>query len=889
MSEGYSHERRTALVSGESDYYDRALDSAIALAALNFLLGLGTLVGTVGLDTGGTALTDVMLAVSTAGVGGVGLVAACTVLNVVEIPSQRVRGLGVGFVAGLALLTVLSTLPGVNLQTLLGSVLLLDGLAVGVAGIASRTDIVETEPSASAGALAGSLFGAIGFVLGIALNGILFGGNVPVVLTGLGFGTALAILTVFPREDVGSTLPTGLVVSLLGLVVAGGVVQAGWSWKPTVPMNGGLTGNVVVSLFVVLGSLLAGWAAAKSRARYGARGRQYGSFLVIYLNAAMTVLVMVSIVAFVVVRGLHYTFHGFTIGALSGLVILSPALIAALSYARRPAGTADWHGGVRQTVRVLPLAVVGALASFLISLAVRGEPFVHRFTYTIMENRQERALQTAFTVTPELTVGTVVVAVPGLLLFAYFFRKYESLTGVGRRISHQSTVQRALVFAVGALFALTTSLLLAGPLPFGIPVGETLGYAAVVAAAFAAVVLSLIAVGGSLIGEGTLAERAQRNAQFVKVGLFGGLALLTAAVALQPTTVTTPSVAGSNLIPASATLAGVASLSVAAVATLARRATGTGNAEQRLTRRLLAAEIRLGLATATGFVVLIAGHVATTDAPFTVAGLTVSDGGTLSWPMVLLSEIPLGAEPGGILPAVVGTVWIVVGASLFAVPLGVGAAVFLTEYAEQGRFTALVEITTNALWSTPSVVFGLFGAAFLLPRLGDSPSLMAAMITLGFMLLPLVLITSREAIKSVPDEYRDASAALGVTKWETIRSVVLPAAVPGVITGVILGVGRIAGETAPLILVLGVGDAGQPVDVLGSFRFVGHPPFISNGALLEASKALPKQVWAVIAAGVSGSPSKGWSTALLLLAVVLSFYLVGILTRRYFRRKLDYE
>jgi len=164
------------------------------------------------------------------------------------------------------------------------------------------------------------------------------------------------------------------------------------------------------------------------------------------------------------------------------------------------------------------------------------------------------------------------------------------------------------------------------------------------------------------------------------------------------------------------------------------------------------------------------------------------------------------------------------------------------------------------------------------------------MLVLGFMLLPLVLITSREAIKSVPDEYRDASAALGVSKWETVKSVVLPAAVPGVITGVILGVGRIAGETAPLILVLGSTlNETSAVDVLGAFKFVGHPPFVANDMLLSSSPAVPTQIWAIISAGVAGSTSMGWGSALVLLLIVLTFYAVGIVTRTYFRKKLNYE
>jgi phosphate transport system permease protein len=256
------------------------------------------------------------------------------------------------------------------------------------------------------------------------------------------------------------------------------------------------------------------------------------------------------------------------------------------------------------------------------------------------------------------------------------------------------------------------------------------------------------------------------------------------------------------------------------------------------------------------------------------------------WPFVM-EGFTLGPAINGVLPAIVGTVWLVVGAIIFAVPLGVGAAVFLTEYAEQGRFTRLIEVSTNGLWSTPSIVYGLFGLAFLVPRLGNTNSILAGQFVLGFMLLPLVVITSREALKSVPDEYRDASAALGVGKWETIKSVVVPAAMPGIITGIILGVGRIAGETAPILLV----TSGSPFPsrapaVLGSFQFTATPPFVSNPELLQASSALPYQLFAVITAGVGENISFAWGTALVLLLVVLSFYAIGIVSRIYFRRRL---
>jgi phosphate transport system permease protein len=273
---------------------------------------------------------------------------------------------------------------------------------------------------------------------------------------------------------------------------------------------------------------------------------------------------------------------------------------------------------------------------------------------------------------------------------------------------------------------------------------------------------------------------------------------------------------------------------------------------------------------------------------------------TVVWPVewpFLMNGASLFTDITGVFPAIVGTVWLVVGAVVLAVPLGVGAAVFLTEYAEQGRFTRVVEVATNALWSTPSIVFGLFGAAFLVPRFTPQPqkSLLSGMITLGFMLLPLVVITAREAMIAVPDEYRDASAALGVSKWQTIRSVVLPAAMPGIVTGVILGVGRIAGETAPLLLTMGGGSfvpAGQRATVINSFQLSLSPPFVTNPELTQATTALPYQLYQVVltgtgeTAGVNDILAFGWGTALILLVVVLSFYAIGILTRQYFRRKL---
>ncbi|MFC7235157.1 phosphate ABC transporter permease PstA [Halosegnis marinus] len=312
--------------------------------------------------------------------------------------------------------------------------------------------------------------------------------------------------------------------------------------------------------------------------------------------------------------------------------------------------------------------------------------------------------------------------------------------------------------------------------------------------------------------------------------------------------------------------------------------------------------VLVGFTVLQGFTPMMDGfRVGLGVGPATTVGLFGVELFTVVWPVdwpFVMNGVGLTNDFNGVLPAIVGTVWLVVGSVLFAVPLGIGAAVFLTEYAERGRFTQVVEVATNGLWSTPSIVFGLFGAAFLVPRFGNTKSLLAGMLTLAFMLLPLVVITSREAMLAVPDEYRDASAALGVSKWQTVRSVVLPAALPGVVTGIILGVGRIAGETAPILLTMTSAPflgAQQRADVIGGFELSWGPPFVANEALLQATSALPYQLYGLITAGVGRSSGLEdietfrWATALVLLVVVLSFYAVGIGARYYFRSKLRHD
>jgi len=159
-------------------------------------------------------------------------------------------------------------------------------------------------------------------------------------------------------------------------------------------------------------------------------------------------------------------------------------------------------------------------------------------------------------------------------------------------------------------------------------------------------------------------------------------------------------------------------------------------------------------------------------------------------------------EDGGILPAIVGTLILVIVALLFAMPIGVGAAIFLTEFTKKGKLTSIIFTAADSLNAVPSIVFGLFGLAIFISYLKVGPILLAAGLTLGLMILPTIIRTSEVAIKSIPRSEKEGSYALGATKLQTIRRIVLPGALPGIVTGAILGLGRAAGETAPIIFLV---------------------------------------------------------------------------------------
>jgi len=225
---------------------------------------------------------------------------------------------------------------------------------------------------------------------------------------------------------------------------------------------------------------------------------------------------------------------------------------------------------------------------------------------------------------------------------------------------------------------------------------------------------------------------------------------------------------------------------------------------------------------------------------------------------------------GGIMPAIVGTLYLTVGAIVVALPLGVVSAIYLTEYAKQGRFMRIIRIGVNCLAGVPSVVFGLFGLGFFVVFLKFGSSILAGALTLGILILPTIIGAAEEALKAVPQTFREASLALGVSKWRTISRIVLPSALPGILTGAILGVGRAAGETAPIMF------------TAAAFFTAALPKSIFDEVM-----ALPYHIYVLATAGTHIEQTRPlqYGTALVLIALVLGIDLFAIIMRSRVRRK----
>jgi len=225
---------------------------------------------------------------------------------------------------------------------------------------------------------------------------------------------------------------------------------------------------------------------------------------------------------------------------------------------------------------------------------------------------------------------------------------------------------------------------------------------------------------------------------------------------------------------------------------------------------------------------------------------------------------------GGILPCIVGTLLLSIGSILIAFPVGMASAVYLSEYARPGRFLRLVRLGISNLAGVPSVIFGLFGMAFFVIYLKLGVSLLSGALTLAAMSLPIIIGAAEEALKAVPNQYREASLALGATRLQTVFRAVLPVAMPGILTGAILGVSRAAGETAPIMFTAAV------------FYTPGLP-----ASVFDEIMALPYHIYVLATAGTEITRTRPLQhgTALVLIALVLGLNLAAVLYRSHLRRR----
>jgi phosphate transport system permease protein len=236
----------------------------------------------------------------------------------------------------------------------------------------------------------------------------------------------------------------------------------------------------------------------------------------------------------------------------------------------------------------------------------------------------------------------------------------------------------------------------------------------------------------------------------------------------------------------------------------------------------------------------------------------------ISWQF--FTDIPRRAmTEGGIAPAIVGTFYLTAGAIVFALPLGLACAIYLNEYSPKGFVVNIIRMSINNLAGVPSVVFGLFGLALFVKFFKFGVSILSGSLTLGILVLPLIISASQEALMAVPRSHREASLALGATHWQTIKNIVLPGALPGILTGVILSIGRVAGETAPILF------------TAATFYSRGYPRSIFSEVMV-----LPYHIYALMTEGTH--PDKqvaiAYGSSLILLIVVLAVSAAAIFLRQ---------
>ena len=254
-----------------------------------------------------------------------------------------------------------------------------------------------------------------------------------------------------------------------------------------------------------------------------------------------------------------------------------------------------------------------------------------------------------------------------------------------------------------------------------------------------------------------------------------------------------------------------------------------------------------------------------------ILGFIISKGiGVISWDF--LTKAPEdGMTKGGIFPAIVGTLCLVAGSSLFSFPIGIMSGIYMNEYASGTKIATFIRIMTNNLSGVPSVVFGLFGMSLFVNTMKFGDSILAGSLTLGLLSLPLVIRTTEESLKAIDNSYREGSLALGATKLQTIRIVVLPMAFPNIITGLILSIGRVSGETAPILFTVAA-------------YFLPKLPT----SIFDQVMALPYHLYVISTSGTDIEASRGiaYGTALVLIVIVLFVNILATTLRSYFSKKV---
>ena len=244
--------------------------------------------------------------------------------------------------------------------------------------------------------------------------------------------------------------------------------------------------------------------------------------------------------------------------------------------------------------------------------------------------------------------------------------------------------------------------------------------------------------------------------------------------------------------------------------------------------------------------------------------------GVISWKFLTTAPTD-GMTSGGIFPAIVGTLCLVAGSIVLAFPIGVMSGIYINEYAGNGWLVKFIRIMTNNLGSIPSIVFGLFGMALFVNTFGFGDSIIAGSFTLGLLILPLIIRTTEEALKAIPDSYRTGSYALGATKLQTIIRVTLPMAFPNIVTGLILSIGRVSGETAPILFTVAA-------------YFLPKLP----QSIFDQVMALPYHLYVIATSGTDIEAARpiAYGTALVLIFIVLLMNVSANVLRRYFGKKV---